>query len=350
MNATETVELRGHLFDSGRAHAGSGRRPRVRRRLLDRAASRRAGPRPTSRTARLTVKSDDPRPAQPDPDAAADPRRQPDRPGRGAAARPVDRRTASSPTTSTPRPTSETQVRLGGRWVDVENPEMDCGLLVTASPATAGVRTVPCQRRRSGRPDRLRRRRRAGRAAAGGRARERRQVVRVHELRGLQREAAGAAGAPDRRADARRQGAPAARSCGSAGPAVVHTGAAPAMVALVEAGFVDVLFAGNALATHDIESVAVRHLARRRPGKGRGVEHGHEHHIRAINQIRAAGSIAAAVEPGVLTGGVMHALVTPASLRARRARCATTARCPTCTPTSSRGSGPCALRSPASAT
>ena len=38
------------------------------------------------------------------------------------------------------------------------------------------------------------------------------------------------------------------------GPAVVHTGAAPAMVALVEAGYVDVLFAGNALATHDIEA------------------------------------------------------------------------------------------------
>ena len=38
------------------------------------------------------------------------------------------------------------------------------------------------------------------------------------------------------------------------GPAVVHTGAAPAMVALVDAGYVDVLFAGNALATHDIES------------------------------------------------------------------------------------------------
>jgi hypothetical protein len=44
--------------------------------------------------------------------------------------------------------------------------------------------------------------------------------------------------------------------------------------------------------------------------KGRGVPHGHEHHIRAINRIRACGSIAAAVEQGVLTGGVMHALVT----------------------------------------
>ncbi len=43
--------------------------------------------------------------------------------------------------------------------------------------------------------------------------------------------------------------------------------------------------------------------------KGAGVEHGHEHHIRAINKIRRSGSIAGAVEQGVLTGGVMHALV-----------------------------------------
>jgi hypothetical protein len=44
--------------------------------------------------------------------------------------------------------------------------------------------------------------------------------------------------------------------------------------------------------------------------KGRGVPHGHEHHIRAINKIRACGSIAAAVQHGVLPGGIMHALVT----------------------------------------
>ena len=43
---------------------------------------------------------------------------------------------------------------------------------------------------------------------------------------------------------------------------------------------------------------------------GKGVEHGHEHHIRALNTIRKAGSIAKAVESGVLTGGIMHAMVT----------------------------------------
>jgi lysine-ketoglutarate reductase/saccharopine dehydrogenase-like protein (TIGR00300 family) len=93
------------------------------------------------------------------------------------------------------------------------------------------------------------------------------------------------------------------------GPAIVHTGAAPAMVALVRAGYVDVLFAGNALATHDIESALYGTSLGVDLNRGAGVPHGHEHHIRAINKIRRAGSIRAAVEQGVLTGGVMHALV-----------------------------------------
>jgi lysine-ketoglutarate reductase/saccharopine dehydrogenase-like protein (TIGR00300 family) len=94
------------------------------------------------------------------------------------------------------------------------------------------------------------------------------------------------------------------------GPGVVHTGAAPAMVALIEAGYVDVLFAGNALATHDIESALYGTSLGVDLAHGRGVEHGHEHHIRALNTIRKAGSIKAAVDQGVLTGGIMHALVT----------------------------------------
>ena len=94
------------------------------------------------------------------------------------------------------------------------------------------------------------------------------------------------------------------------GPGVVHTGAAPAMVAMVDAGFVDVLFAGNALATHDIESSLYGTSLGVDLAMGRGVEHGHEHHIRALNTIRKEGSIRAAVDSGILTGGIMHALVT----------------------------------------
>src|SRR3954451_13702768 len=81
------------------------------------------------------------------------------------------------------------------------------------------------------------------------------------------------------------------------------------MVALIQAGYVDVLFAGNALATHDIESALFGTSLGVDLAQGRGVEHGHEHHIRAINTIRKAGSIRAAVEQGVLTSGVMHGMV-----------------------------------------
>jgi lysine-ketoglutarate reductase/saccharopine dehydrogenase-like protein (TIGR00300 family) len=81
------------------------------------------------------------------------------------------------------------------------------------------------------------------------------------------------------------------------------------MVALVEQGWVDVLFSGNALATHDIESSLFGTSLGIDLTAGIGVAHGHEHHIRAINKIRAAGSIKQAVDSGVLTSGVMHAMV-----------------------------------------
>ena len=89
----------------------------------------------------------------------------------------------------------------------------------------------------------------------------------------------------------------------------VGAGAGPDIARLVREGWIDVLFAGNALATHDIESALYGTSLGVDLAMGQGVEHGHEHHIRAINQIRKAGSIAKAVESGMLTSGVMHALV-----------------------------------------
>jgi lysine-ketoglutarate reductase/saccharopine dehydrogenase-like protein (TIGR00300 family) len=195
----------------------------------------------------------------------------------------------------------ETVVRLDGSWVPVERPEMDCGLVVTGSR----VRTVPVS-------DVL-----AGDAVvcgAGGVkvvlpprehsadsfefmsssvSSEKPQALLVRQVAQRMREVKADGG----------------RILWVGGPAVVHTGSAPAMVELVEAGYVDVLFAGNALATHDIESALYGTSLGVDLSHGKGVEHGHEHHIRAINQIRKAGSIAAAVEQGVLTRGVMHALV-----------------------------------------
>ncbi|GMV81351.1 MAG: hypothetical protein AMXMBFR7_25350 [Planctomycetota bacterium] len=93
------------------------------------------------------------------------------------------------------------------------------------------------------------------------------------------------------------------------GPAIVHTGAGPHLEALLNAGYVDVLFAGNALAAHDIEASMFGTSLGVSLTSGKPVEHGHEHHLRAINRVRRAGSIAAAVRAKLIKGGVMHACV-----------------------------------------
>ncbi len=198
----------------------------------------------------------------------------------------------------------ETVVRIGATWVPVEQPEMDCGLLV----AGGRVRTVPVSDAKAG--DTVV-------CGAGG-------VKVVLPLRdhSVEDDSFGFMGSSvssekpqslllrqiaQQMREVKQDGG---KVLWVGGPAVVHTGAAPAMVALVEAGYVDVLFAGNALATHDIEASLYGTSLGVDLAAGKGVEHGHEHHIRAINRIRKAGSIRAAVDQGVLTGGVMHAMVT----------------------------------------
>jgi len=199
----------------------------------------------------------------------------------------------------------ETVVRLGGSWVPVESPEMDCGLLV----AGGRVRTIPVSDVARG--DALV-------CGAGGvkvvlPQREHKAHAAEHAFEFMNSvvssekpQALLVRQIAARMRDVKAEGG---RILWVGGPAVVHTGAAPAMVALIDAGYVDVLFAGNALATHDIESALFGTSLGVDLSKGSGVEHGHEHHIRAINTVRKHGSIAGAVSAGVLTGGVMHALV-----------------------------------------
>jgi lysine-ketoglutarate reductase/saccharopine dehydrogenase-like protein (TIGR00300 family) len=198
----------------------------------------------------------------------------------------------------------ETRVRLDGRWVRVDNPEMDCGLVVDRSGETPRVYTVPMADVKSGME-----------VVCG--------VSGIRVVAPVMTKAEGSFGFMESDVSSEKpqavlvrqvaDGMREARAKGQkvlwvGGPGVVHTGAAPAMVALVNAGFVDVLFAGNALATHDIESALFGTSLGVDLALGRGVEHGHEHHIRALNTIRKAGSIRAAVDQGVLTGGIMHAL------------------------------------------
>jgi lysine-ketoglutarate reductase/saccharopine dehydrogenase-like protein (TIGR00300 family) len=93
------------------------------------------------------------------------------------------------------------------------------------------------------------------------------------------------------------------------GPAIIHTGAGKVVAAMVQKGYINVLFAGNALATHDIEHNIFGTSLGMDISTGKPVMGGHKHHIYAINEILRAGSIRNAVEKGVITGGIMFECV-----------------------------------------
>ena len=93
------------------------------------------------------------------------------------------------------------------------------------------------------------------------------------------------------------------------GPAIVHTGSGKYLASLIREGYIDVILAGNALATHDIESNLFGTSLGIEVETGKIVAHGHTHHMRAINRINHSGSIQKAVDDGTLTGGIMYECV-----------------------------------------
>jgi lysine-ketoglutarate reductase/saccharopine dehydrogenase-like protein (TIGR00300 family) len=196
-----------------------------------------------------------------------------------------------------------TEVLLGERWVPVELIEMDCAIAVDvketrawcipfqgAKPGTEvvvgykGVRVTPLERSRqteifsfmgsevsAEKPKKV---------LIGGIATE------MHHIR--------------------KSGG---RIVVVAGPAVVHTGAGRYLSRLIELGFVQVLFAGNALAVHDVESALFGTALGINIESGMAMEHGHEHHMRAINRVRAAGGLRQMVQSGQLKTGVMKSAI-----------------------------------------
>lgn len=90
------------------------------------------------------------------------------------------------------------------------------------------------------------------------------------------------------------------------GPAIVHTGSVEHLTTLIRDGYIRRLFAGNALATHDIENAMFGTSLGVRLDCGDIVEAGHEHHLRAINRIRRLGGIRQAVKKNELTSGIMY--------------------------------------------
>jgi lysine-ketoglutarate reductase/saccharopine dehydrogenase-like protein (TIGR00300 family) len=94
-----------------------------------------------------------------------------------------------------------------------------------------------------------------------------------------------------------------------AGPVVIHTGGSQHLNKLIREGYVHALLGGNAIAVHDIEQSLMGTSLGVDMQRGVSVHGGHRHHLKAINSIRRCGSIAQAVEQGVLRSGVMYECV-----------------------------------------
>ena len=201
-----------------------------------------------------------------------------------------------------------TEVRYDGEWVDVERIEMDCALIVEpdgpdgepraytkvlnavdegdlVATDESGIRVNPPERPRG-----------SGGAFGfmqGGVSSERPSESTIREVA----------------AELRRVKEAGGNVMVVPGPAVVHSGAGDALAELVEAGYVDSLSAGNGFATHDLErslygtSLGMDVETLEHPRKG------HKHHIWSISEIIRAGGIEAAVEEGIVTEGVMYQCV-----------------------------------------
>lgn len=196
-----------------------------------------------------------------------------------------------------------TQVRLNDEWIDVEDQEMDCGILVDADYSAA--RCLPMTD-----------------VAKGDRLIVGRQGLRVFPSENLARQnlfefMASPVSSEKPKGVTVREIASAMRRAKGAGekllavlgPAIVHTGSVEHISDLIDLGYISVLFAGNALATHDIEHALYGTSLGISMTHGLPAEEGHEHHLRAINTIRRLGGIQAAVDRGVLKSGIMYQCV-----------------------------------------
>ena len=198
-----------------------------------------------------------------------------------------------------------TDVRVDGTWLPVVHPEMDCAIVVDRANARAdtkplsaiedgdlvvtgeaGIRVKPPARPRDpGGPFGFMR---------GGVSSERPSLTMIRRVAAAIQDTIAADGSV----------------LVVGGPALIHAGARPELARLIRGGYVSALSAGNGFAVHDIE----RDLY----GTSLGVDvdtmehprHGHKHHIYTISEIIRAGGIEAAVSDGILEGGIMYECVT----------------------------------------
>jgi lysine-ketoglutarate reductase/saccharopine dehydrogenase-like protein (TIGR00300 family) len=193
-----------------------------------------------------------------------------------------------------------TQVRLKGKWVDVAGTEMD--LVIAIDRAQAAARMIPMADVRQGEqiavghegirvlpPPRSRGRELFSFMGSEVSSEKPKRLV-IEEIARALRETRAHGG----------------KILVVAGPAIVHSGAGTYLARIIRAGFVQVLFGGNAIAAHDVEAALFGTSLGVALHNGEQIEGGHRHHMAAINAIRRAGSLRAAVEQGILREGVMY--------------------------------------------
>jgi len=196
-----------------------------------------------------------------------------------------------------------TQVRLNGQWVNVENVEMDIAIVIDRARKRAyckpmhevqigeqvvtdheGIRVQPFERARE---------RESFAFMQSTVSSEKAKVLAIHEI------------ARHMKGTRARNG----KILFVLGPAVIHTGAGRYVSDLIQRGYVQVIFGGNAIITHDIESSLFGTSLGIDLRSGEQVEGGHRNHLRAINTIRALGSVEKAIESGLLKEGITYEAV-----------------------------------------
>jgi lysine-ketoglutarate reductase/saccharopine dehydrogenase-like protein (TIGR00300 family) len=197
-----------------------------------------------------------------------------------------------------------TQVRLGGQWINVEAIEMDVIIVVDPASGRAyckpmhevhvgdkvvighnGIRVHPFERGRG---------REAFAFMQSNVSSEKVKVLAIHEIAQRMKETRDRNG----------------KILFVLGPAVIHTGAGRYVAELIRRDYVQVIFGGNAIVTHDIESALFGTSLGVDLRTGEQVEGGHRNHLRAINAIRAIGSLEKAIEIGLLREGITHEALT----------------------------------------
>ena len=193
-----------------------------------------------------------------------------------------------------------TQVRLHGQWVDVEGIEMDVVIVIDRVHGRAfvrpmhevqigdevvighgGIRVQPFERARE---------RETFAFMQSDVSSEKVKVLAIHAIARQMKEIRAHNG----------------KILFVLGPAVIHTGAGRYVAELIRRGYVQVIFGGNAIVTHDVESALFGTSLGVDLRTGEQVEGGHRNHLRAINAVRAIGSLEKAVETGLLREGLTY--------------------------------------------